>query len=160
MALRNHIWASGGSNVDVHPVGDSREIVPIQHHLTVAIQNETISMQKHDYNQKWFDNMELLYKFKHIIKFELLNDPNKERIDGPDKSAYSLLKEAMGINKQIFEENIQNMKGKTADLMTKQLLLKQDLIVSINDDHWSPKSNKWVFDNYILPKVVDILTEK
>ena len=37
--------------------------------------------------------------------------------------------------------------------------LENDLILSDEDDHWSPKANKWIFDNYILPKVVDILSQ-
>jgi hypothetical protein len=43
-------------------------------------------------------------------------------------------------------------------IIKNKLLLKHNLIVSMDDDHWSAKGNKWAFDNYILPKVVDILS--
>jgi hypothetical protein len=107
------------------------------------------------YNKKWWDNVDTLYNFKHIIKLNLLADPNCQYNDDKIEYAYIKLMKAYGIY-QITQQALADNKPLTSKQKS-QLLLDNDLIISMDDDHWSPKSNKWVFHNYILPKVFDIL---
>jgi hypothetical protein len=44
--------------------------------------------------------------------------------------------------------------GKTRE----ELLIAEDLVHSPTDDHWSPKANAWVLENFILSQeTIDIL---
>ena len=100
--------------------------------------------------------MDSLYNFKHIIKLELLADPNDEYL-GLD-NAYIQLMKAFNVDQQVQRDKFERGVSVASDELRKNLLIENDLIISYEDDHWSPKANKWVFDNYILPKFVDILS--
>jgi hypothetical protein len=77
-------------------------------------------------------------------------------------TAYALLREHFGIEEAIYKIH-KKQGGDIQDIVDtniNKLLSEHDLIVSPTDDHWSPTANKWVFDNYIMPKAIDILSEK
>ena len=115
----------------------------VEKNIQKSLVEVSMSTAYQTYNANWFDNIDSLYNFKHIVKLELLDNPNHERMD----NAYKQLKKAFG--KEALIKRKENPHRK----------LENDLILSDEDDHWSPKANKWIFDNYILPKVVDILSQ-
>jgi hypothetical protein len=100
----------------------------------------SISAQKHDYNDKWFDTVHELYNFKHIIPLELL------RLDRPFINATDKLCQAHGLDTKNIEKGTMYNKG---------------LTVSLDDDHWSLKAHTWVLNNYILTQeTIDILSKE
>ena len=100
----------------------------------------SISAQKHDYNNKWFDTVHELYNFKHIIPLELL------RLDQPYINATDKVCQAHGID-------IMNIEKGT--------MYDAGLTVSRDDDHWSLKAHTWVLNNYILTQeTIDILSKE
>jgi hypothetical protein len=90
--------------------------------------------------------MASLYNFKHILKLSLLLEVDSVNRSA-DESACRQLQRAFGINP-----------AKVAWEPSKKIF-DAGLSVSETDSHWSPFANQWVFDNYILPRVVDILSE-
>lgn len=170
----HHFWKSGQNR----PFTDGKLLdnIPssIVDQISTALETKQTSEDYLTYNQLWFDNIDKLYNFKHIIKLSLLLNPNnvkhEENID-----AFWKMQEEFGIEKYLSEQLYLHKSKKpneidklihdkeisfweAYDIIKNKLLMKHDLIVSMDDDHWSPKGNKWVFDNYILPKVVDILS--
>lgn len=145
--LRNMYWYSTHSDKLMY-YGDETYKTPksVEKVILETLRNTAASSRYYLYNTEWWNNVDTLYNFKHIVKLNLLRNPN-HAIKNDVTDAYSRLLLAHGIDEARYE---------TQQL---QLYLDNDLIISINDDHWSPKANKWVFDNYILPKVVDILSE-
>jgi len=138
--------------------GDHLKKVPeyLEKSILETFRSSSTSKNLYTYNTKWWNNVDKLYNFKHIVKLKLLSNPNKDEDDEASNNAYKLLIKAHGVD-QILQQALAN----NNPLTTKQknlLLFKNNLIVSPDDDHWSAKANKWVFDNYILPKVVDILS--
>ena len=106
-----------------------------------VLRYKSVSGQNIDYNEKWYENMHSLYNFKDIVKLSLIRDS-----EDPSDSASKQLQKAFGIDieKVLWEPSNE--------------LFDKGLTVSLTDDHWSPLANQWVFDNYILPRVVDILS--
>lgn len=106
-----------------------------------VLRYKSVSEQNIDYNEKWYENMHSLYNFKHIVKLDLLR--NSEDLGD---SASKQLQKAFGIDteKVLWEPSNE--------------LFDKGLTISATDDHWSPLANQWVFDNYVLPRVVDILS--
>ena len=154
--LTNTYWYSIHSD-ELMYFGDEPNRIPksIEKSLLETLRNTSASNRYYLYNKKWWDNVDKLYNFKHIIKLNLLRNPN-ETIKDDLTNAYSRLLLAHGVE-QIIQEA--HFKGKSfTPTQQRQLYFDNDLIISMDDDHWSPKANKWVFDNYILPKVVDILS--
>ena len=154
--LTNTYWYSIHSD-ELMYFGDEPNRIPksIEKALLETLRNTSASNRYHLYNEKWWDNVDKLYNFKHIIKLNLLRNPN-ETIKDDLTNAYSRLLLAYGVE-QIIQEA--HFKGESfTETQQRQLYFDNDLIISMDDDHWSPKANKWVFDNYILPKVVDILS--
>ena len=134
----SHIWYSihSGNLVNVDP----RHV--LEKELSVALGDKSVSITNQDYNDQWFDNVDQLYNFKHIIKLELL--PLVEN------SAQDQLEEAYGIQRKMF------LKEGT----TEEILLNLNLILSLEDDHWSPTANTWVLNKYILTQeTIDILSK-
>ena len=119
-----------------------------------SLSGVSMSTAYQTYNANWYDNVDSLYNFKHIVKLELLDNPNSERID----NAYIQLMKAFNVDQQVQRDKFESGSEDASDELRKNLLIENDLIISYEDDHWSPKANKWVFDNYIMPKVVDILS--
>lgn len=156
--LSNTYWYSIHSDELMYYGNETIKKVPnfTEKALLETLRNTAASSRYHLYNKKWWDNVDKLYNFKHIIKLNLLADPNKYNDDENIAYAYIELMKAYGIHqvmqRALFDKNEYTEKEK------KQLLLDNDLIISMDDDHWSPKANKWVFHNYILPKVIDILS--
>ena len=170
----NHFWKSGQGKTNGAGVGTA----PIPSSILTQINTALVVKQTSEdclrYNQLWFDNIDKLYNFKHIIKLSLMSNPND--IKGQDiVGATWEMTNHFGVEKHISEQlflhdsNKPNeldkiMQDKQVDpktahgILKNELLMKHDLIVSMDDDHWSPKGNKWAFNNYILPKVVDILS--
>ena len=154
--LTNTYWYSIHSD-ELMYFGNDHERIPksIEKALLETLRNTSASNRYHLYNEKWWDNVDKLYNFKHIIKLNLLRNPN-ETIKDDLTNAYSRLLLAHGVE-QIIQET--HFKGESfTETQQRQLYFDNDLIISMEDDHWSPKANKWVFNNYILPKVVDILS--
>ena len=150
LVLRNTYWYSIHSD-ELMYFGDETNRIPksTQKALLETLRNTSVSSRYRLYNRKWWDNVDKLYNFKHIIKLNLLRNPN-EAITDDLTNAYSKLLLAHGV------EPTHSPRGHTST-QQRQLYFDNDLIISRDDDHWSPKANKWVFNNYILPKVVDIL---
>lgn len=154
--LCNTYWYSIHSD-ELMYFGDETDKVPksIENALLETLRNTAASSRYYLYNTEWWNNVDTLYNFKHIVKLNLLKNPN-EAIKNDVTNAYSRLLLAHGVE-QIIQEA--HFKGESfTETQQRQLYLDNDLIISMDDDHWSPKANKWVFDNYILPKVVDILS--
>ena len=108
--------------------------------LYTTMQTISISAQKHDYNDKWFDTVHELYNFKHIIPLELL------RLDQPYINATDKLCQAHGLGSTNIKKNSMWDAG---------------LTVSRDDDHWSLKAHTWVLNNYILTQeTIDILSKE
>ena len=100
-----------------------------------AMEFNGTSDTKLNYNNTWFDNVEKLYNFKHIIPLELIN------INYEKPSATKAVAMAHGIE----------------DITDEQMYSK-GLTISVEDQHYSLKANTWVLDNWILtPEVIDIL---
>lgn len=137
--------------------GDESKKVPeyLEKAILETFRSVSTSENLFTYNKEWWNNIDKLYNFKHIVKLNLLADPNQYNINKTN-NAYKLLTTAHGVE-QIIQQSYANNKPFTRKQQL-QLLLDNDLIISMEDDHWSPKANKWVFHNYILPKVVDILS--
>ena len=157
--LRNIYWYSIHSDTLIY-FGDQTNKIPesIEKALLETLRNTAASSKYHLYNTEWWNNVDKLYNFKHIVKLELLYNPNLK--DTHNIGAYYDLQNAHGIIKEFNEyqfANPQNIGSQNHNYLTK-LMYKKGLIVSETDDHWSPYSNKWVFHNYILPKVIDILS--
>ena len=106
-----------------------------------VLKYKSVSGQNIDYNEKWYENMHSLYNFKDIVKLSLMRVS-----EDPSDSASKQLQKAFGIDieKVLWEPSNE--------------LFDKGLTISLRDDHWSPTANQWVFDNYILPRVVDILS--
>jgi len=123
---------------------DLPEVIPhsLFNSYNEVLRYKSVSGQNIDYKEKWYENMHSLYNFKDIVKLSLTRV-----IDDPGDSASKQLQTAFGIDieKVLWEPSNE--------------LFDKGLTVSLKDDHWSPKANKWAFDNYILPRVVDILSE-
>jgi hypothetical protein len=154
--LRNTYWYSIHTD-ELMYFGDETDKIPnyIEKALLETLRNSAASSRYYLYNTEWWNNVDALYNFKHIVKLNLLRNPNRTVKDDVT-SAYSRLLSAHGVD-QIIQEAY--FKGESfTETQQRQLYLDNDLIISMDDDHWSPKANKWVFDNYILPKVVDILS--
>ena len=153
LAYSCHYWYSVHSDTVVRNI-NSPAPAHIEKSIKEALSAQSMSTAYQNFNKNWYDNMDSLYNFKHIIKLELLEDPNDENVD----SAYLYLLKNFNIW-QIVQEQFYESDG-TLDIhvLKDKLLLENDLIISEDDNHWSPKANKWVFDNYILPKFVDILS--
>jgi len=128
----------------------------IEKSIQEALSAQSMSTAYQNFNNNWYDNMDSLYNFKHIIKLELLDDPNDEYL-GLD-NAYIQLSKAFNVDQQVQRDKFERGVSVASDELRKNLLIENDLIISYEDDHWSPKANKWVFDNYILTKFVDILS--
>jgi hypothetical protein len=140
LSLKHHMWLSGGSGSKLHIIGNNSSH-PIKDEITASLKDKSISEQNQQYNDQWFDSVDQLYNFKHIIKLELLPLRNN--------SAQHQLNEAYSIPRKMFLE------GKTRE----ELLVEEGLVHSPTDDHWSPKANSWVLENYILTQeTIDILT--
>ena len=138
VSANTHIWYSIHSNNPVNTV--PRHV--FEKELSVALGDKSVSMTNQDHNDKWFNNVDQLYNFKHIIKLELL--PLVEN------SAQYQLKEAYNIQRKMF------LKEETIE----EILLFYGLILSLEDDHWTPKANTWVLNNYILTQeTIDILSK-
>ena len=68
-----------------------------------------------------------------------------------ENSAQNQLEEAPGIQRRKF------LKGGSRE----EILLNAGLILSLEDDHWSPAANTWVLNNYILTQeTIDILSKE
>jgi len=158
--------------VQVHSKREKKGVIPNNKIVPASLFNsynevlryKAVSEQNIDYRKKWYENMHLLYNFKHIVKLELLRNPTHDAIKD---SAYELLREAFKLNEVMYEYSKNGGKVSSENDFNEffldpgeimQLLFNIGLTISPNDDHWSPKANKWVFDNYILPRVVDILS--
>ena len=173
LAYSCHYWYSVHSDTVVRNI-NSPAPAHIEKSIKEALSAQSMSTAYQNFNKNWYDNMDSLYNFKHIIKLSLMFNPND--IKGQDMGGATWeMTNHFGVEKYISEQlflhdsNKPNeldkiMQDKKVDPMTahgilkNELLMKHDLIVSMDDDHWSPKGNKWAFDNYILPKVVDILS--
>ena len=136
----SHYWTSA------HQPGIQSEHNRVEVPLSIkkvmytTMQTISISAQKHDYNDKWFDTVHELYNFKHIIPLELL------RLDQPFINATDKVCQAHGID-------IMNIEKGT--------MYDAGLTVSRDDDHWSLKAHTWVLDNYILKQeTIDILSKE
>ena len=90
------------------------------------LQNKSVSLTSQQYNDKWFDNIKDLYNFKHIIPLELMNII--------DDNAFKQMASAHGVDNCEIDADMFN----------------SGLIVSLTDNHLSPKGNDWVLENYIL----------
>tara|TARA_B110000037_G_scaffold441_1_gene467 strand:- start:492 stop:1211 length:720 start_codon:yes stop_codon:yes gene_type:complete len=138
LASSSHIWYSIHSN---NPVNVTPRHV-FEKELSVALGDKSVSITNQDYNDQWFDNVDQLYNFKHIIKLELL-----PLIDDVANAAHQM-QEAHGY------ELINNYTEK----MRMKLLDELGLTVSDTDDHWSPRANMWVLEHFILSQeTIDIL---
>jgi hypothetical protein len=139
--------------------GDNSKKVPeyLEKSILETFRSISTSENLYTYNKKWWNNIDRLYNFKHIIKLNLLADPNQCNDENNTAYAYIELMRAYGIH-QVLQKARSTDPTLDIDKQKNKLLLDNDLIVSAEDDHWSPKANKWVFDNYILPKVIDILS--
>jgi len=153
----NIYWYSIHSD-KVKYFGDHSKKVPeyLEKSILETFRSASTSKNLYTYNTEWWNNVDKLYNFKHIVKLKLLNNPNNDDDAEASNNAYKLLLKAHGV-----EQILQQAQANNKPVTTKQknlLLFKNNLTVSQEDDHWSPKANKWVFDNYILPKVIDILS--
>jgi len=169
----NHFWKSGQDKTN-WALGTAPIPASIIPQLNTALVVKQTSEDYLRYNQLWFDNMDKLYNFKHIIKLSLLLNPNNVKDEDMNDASWKMQSE-YGIVQYLSEQLYLHNSKKPNDLnqimqdngislmeavgiIKNKLLLKHNLIVSMDDDHWSAKGNKWAFDNYILPKVVDILS--
>jgi hypothetical protein len=169
-----HFWKSG--QMEAKSDGLKLTHIPssIVDQIGTALEVKQTSEDYLTYNQLWFDNMDKLYNFKHIIKLSLLLNPNNVKDEDMNDASWKMQSE-YGIVQYLSEQLYLHNSKKPNDLnqvmqdngislmeavgiIKNKLLLKHNLIVSMDDDHWSAKGNKWAFDNYILPKVVDILS--
>jgi hypothetical protein len=139
VGANTHIWYSIHSNNPVNTV--PRHV--FEKELSVALGDKSVSMTNQDHNDKWFNNVDQLYNFKHIIKLELLPLPESDQLDATHQ-----LQTAHGYD--LINNNTEEMRMK--------LLNELGLTVSVTDDHYSPKSNDWVLENFILSQeTIDIL---
>lgn len=153
LAYDCHYWYSLHSN---KAICNATPPAPahVEKNMLNSLSEVSMSTAYQTYNANWYDNVDRLYNFKHIVKLELLDNPNNEQID----NAYLQLMKAFNVDQQVQRDKFVNGRDDANDELRKKLLLENDLIISEEDDHWSPKANKWVLDNYIMPKVVDILS--
>jgi len=117
----------------------------VKNSIAESLRNKALSYAQRHYNDKWYENVDSLYNFKHIVKLSLLQNVDVNDGDSDD-SACMQLQKAFEIDP-----------AKIAWEPSKKLFDK-GLAISEADDHWSPLANQWVLDNYILPRVVDILS--
>ena len=144
MTLPNFIWFTGHHASDpVHVIGGNNDH-PIKSQIAASLRDRSISNQNQQYNDQWFDNVDQLYNFKHIIKLELMRLPLLI-------SAQDQLEEAHGIQRRKFLK----------EGSREEILLNAGLILSLEDDHWSSAANTWVLNNYILTQeTIDILSKE
>jgi hypothetical protein len=151
MSLLHHIWFSGhqSNTLPIHVMGNNA-FHPIAAEITASLKDKAMSEQNQQYNDQWFNNVDQLYNFKHIIKLELM--PLVEN------SAQHQLHDAHDINRIMFEAGESEKFNKFSTAFKNQILLDAGLIYTLTDDHWSAKANTWVLKNYILTKeTIDIL---
>jgi|TARA_R110000765_G_scaffold368167_1_gene458288 hypothetical protein len=135
LELIEQIWFSGQ---EPHKQGRSPFNAVVKE-INISLANRSISNTSQDYHNKWFDSIDSLYNFKHIIKLELL--PFRSN------SAQHQL--------QAFHNLPINIPGEER---RGNALFDAGITVSPTDTHWSPSANDWVLENYILtPEIVDIL---
>ena len=169
LSFDNIAWFSQHNDNTTFLTDNIEEALPdtVKSSINVSLSNKALSGNQQHYNDKWYENMDLLYNFKHIVKFDLLHDPNNNWNKGTlklpssyNQSATKRVREAFGIENKMQKFILDNKPSEpVASKQLDTLLFEADLSVSLEDDHWSPKANKWVFSNYILPQVVDILSE-
>ena len=151
MSVLHHIWFSGhqSNTLPIHVMGNNT-FHPIAAEITASLKDKAMSEQNQQYNDQWFNNVDQLYNFKHIIKLELM--PLVEN------SAQHQLHDAHNINRIMFEAGESENFNKFSTAFKNQILLDAGLIYTLTDDHWSAKANTWVLKNYILTKeTIDIL---
>jgi hypothetical protein len=135
----SHYWTSAHQPGINSMHNKDRVPLSIKKAVYTTLQTISISSQKHDYNNKWFDTVHELYNFKHIIPLELL------RLDKPNINATDKVCQAHGIDPSNIEKGTMYDAG---------------LTVSPDDDHWSLKAHTWVLNNYILTQeTIDILSK-
>ena len=142
MTAPNHAWFSGHANEysPLHIIGNGGHH-PIKDQLTASIQDRSISVQNQQYNDQWFDNVDQLYNFKHVIKLELLPIPESG-------SASHLLEKHADLSRVMFKTGAKKS----------EIFYNAGFTISLTDDHWSPTANTWVLENFILSqKTIDIL---
>ena len=139
-----------GNNVNF--TGNKAHLIPevVKNSIAESLSNKALSYAQCHYNEKWYENVDSLYNFKDIVKLSLMtitSFPAGIGLNDDVNSACKQLQKAFGIDieKVLWEPS--------------KKLFDKGLTISEADDHWSPLANQWVFDNYILPRVVDILSE-
>ena len=140
MQTPSHYWISS-HRLGIQSEYNRVEVPPdIKKAVHATMQAMSISSQRHDYNNRWFDSVHELYNFKHIIPLELL------RLDQPFINATDKLCQAHGLDSTNIKKNSMWDAG---------------LTVSRDDDHWSLKAHTWVLNNYILTQeTIDILSKE
>ena len=152
----NVVWGSLHISTS-HFTNDKDIPVSVQNSFNDVLKYKGASEQNIDYKEKWYENMHSLYNFKHIVKLSLLRKPNLSG-DSED-SAYQRLWQVFNITERIHKQMNKNRESPQKPVVLQnKILFEAGLTISPEDDHWSPTANKWVFDNYILPRVVDILS--
>ena len=140
MSIKHHIWFSLNQ---IHVMGHTT-FHPIAAEIAASLKDKSISEQNQQYNDQWFDNVDQLYNFKHIIKLELLPII-------PAGSASHKIDESINLQRRKFLK----------EGSREEILLNAGLILSLEDDHWSPAANTWVLNNYILTQeTIDILSKE
>tara|TARA_B100000809_G_C15026076_1_gene490181 strand:+ start:73 stop:810 length:738 start_codon:yes stop_codon:yes gene_type:complete len=134
-----------GNNVNF--TGNKAHLIPevVKNSIAESLSNKALSYAQRHYNDKWYENVDSLYNFKHIVKLSLLQNVDVNDGDSNDSACMQLQK--------AFEIDPAKVAWEPS-----KTLFDKGLAISEADDHWSPLANQWVLDNYILPRVVDILS--
>ena len=94
--LRDTYWYSLHSDELAYD-GEQTNRIPksIEKALLETLRNTAASSKYHLYNTEWWNNVDKLYNFKHLVKLELLYNPNFKKTHN---SAYYDLRDAHAVS--------------------------------------------------------------
>jgi hypothetical protein len=142
-----HIWYSIHRKSGMFRNTQDKYPKNIESNITQSLERKSTSDVYHSWNDKWYDNVDKLYNFKHIIKLELLR-----MVDNPElhTAEVELYKHFVPGGEQVFNDDTKvHMKA----------AYDSGITVAPDDNHWSLLGNEWVLNNFILTtKTIDILS--
>ena len=145
-----HIWYSIHKNAGMFRNSPNDNFPKnVQSNITESLARKSVSDVYHSWNDKWYDNMDTLYNFEHIIKLELLRMVDKPQLRTAEVELY----------KQFIDEGEWVFKKDTKVHM--EIAFRNGLTVAPDDNHWSLFSNTCVLNNFILTEeIIDILSQQ
>jgi|13_taG_2_1085334.scaffolds.fasta_scaffold00084_36 hypothetical protein len=141
-----HVWYSIHRKSSIFTMANNYP-KSIESNINQSLERKSISEVYHSWNDKWYDNLDKLYNFKHIFKLELLR-----MVDNPElrTAEVELYEQFVPDGKKIFDKDVNSHMVAAYNC---------GITVAPDDNHWSLLGNTWVLNNFILTKeIIDILS--